>query len=207
MKKELYILVLIAYFVASACGCKKPVELARYELLPQEIALIPYEKGQKIKFKHSNGYEFLFEVTEDNLEWKEDHKFTEMTFCSPNYWSYQQKNVKLQLSYPNISFDLSIKGRNNERFYSNDSIYNSLNINMSDSFSGSFSYDSVFNILAEKQNIVINGIEYQDVIKIKLNNNSVPNPTLTMPEYLLYNTEFGILQFNYTDNENYTLVR
>ena len=107
---------LMLFLLLSSCCREDSIEVARYELGAQELALLPYSNGQKVSFVHSNGYAFDFNVIEDRIEWEQHHAFCEWNCCGNEYYSYQMKTTILEST---IQISLEFIGAAQIRVYPN----------------------------------------------------------------------------------------
>ncbi|MBN1951638.1 MAG: hypothetical protein JW801_10570 [Bacteroidales bacterium] len=205
MKKNLLLLLLSLLIIG--CCPKDPIETARYALAEEELALVPYQTGEKIRFIHSGGYSFDFEVIEDSVYWKEYHEFCEWNCCSPEYISYQVRKTVLESDYP--EFRIEIELGEAEYSYFNPRIMN-LNINYRH-----FAYITIDStgafIPGENAELydtfLLAGKTYTNVIKKPFDFHYFMEDSsgIFKPESILYSPDAGLLQILMTNDETYTI--
>lgn len=196
-------MALMSLIVASCCD--DPVETARFELSQAEQYLIPYSQNQKIRFVHSNGHEFDFEVKSENLSWQEHHDFCEWGCCGKEFFSFQVKTVNLEAEYPLIGISLSVGGDQWFEYYP-DVLIVQLNRN-----SLSMPYDNNVNFICD----TLSNTEYFDSLLLgtqmfykvyakNFDSNYFADTTVLNAKTLYYNST-GILQIKMTNDETFTI--
>lgn len=192
--------------LSGACCREESEETARYELTETEQALIPYEYGETINCKHSNGYSFDFSVIENTVEWEEYYDFCEWFCCGNDYYSYQVKKTVLESDYPRLHIELLL-GETNYEDYSP----RTFSVELNNNFTAGFSYDKQVSFICDSltntifyDTIIVNDQQYFDVVLQEFDcyNDSVDSTEL-IPMYLLYNSD-GLLQIKMTNDETYT---
>ncbi len=193
--------------IVPSCCLKESVEVAKYELSPGEQSLLPYSKGEIIKFIHSNGYEFDIKVTKSKLEWKQHYDFCEWNCCGQDYFSYQTKTATLESSYPKFRIQISLGGRKYM-----DYLPQNLDIALNYDHSVQFPYDSLNNFICDSvsktifyDSIPLNNQMYHKVIMKNFEHYGFTNDsTMLIPQSIYYNQK-GILQIKMSNNETYTI--
>jgi hypothetical protein len=208
MQSKLIFLFIIS-LLFSACCRLKSIEVAKYRLTQSELNLLPYTKGEKISFVHSNGYEFDFTVSEESTIFREDY-LTENDcprFCN----SIQERSVTLNSSYPVLSFHFYICSKLPVDSLStgyNSSSTNSMKINFNSHYDLTVKYDSLANFICNDSlttcydSILINGNLYNSVIEKQFRN--LDDSTLLYPKSILFNKR-GLLQLKMSNNETYSI--
>lgn len=207
MKLNVFYALIVSLALSSCCN-EDPVETARYELKDQELVMIPYQQGESIPFKHSNGLEFNFYVAESKVEWMEYHEFCEWFCCPSYYFSYQTKTAQLESEYPRLSIRLSVGGTQ----YGDYSPMQ-LAVNLNYSHLAAIQYDSTYQFVADTiyraiihESILVNNAVFEDVIEKYFDYyGSVPDSTILMPKSILYNKQVGLIQIKMTNDESYTI--
>jgi hypothetical protein len=203
MKKHFYILALISIIVAACCD--DPVEIARFELNQSEKDLIPYSQNQQITFVHSNGYEFDFEVVNDELIWQEHHDFCEWGCCGKEYFSFQVKTVNLEAEYPLIGMSLSVGGDQWYEYYP-DVLLVHFNRN-----SLSLPYDNNANFICDTltkteyfDSLLFGTQMFYGVYAKDFDSNYFADTSVLNAKTLYYNST-GIIQIKMTNDETFTI--
>ncbi len=194
----------ISLIVITSCCREDSVETARYELTEGELKLIPYEYGQKINFIHSNGYEFVFSVTQDTMEWRTYSPFCEGNCCGLDYISYQVRTTKLESSYPVLTITMSIDS------YSDYPGGFSLDINHRHFLT--MKYDSLANFICAQSydmicfdSVIIHNKTYKNVVEKKFDSHYfIDDSTIQVPETILYNS-LGLLQIKMSNEETFSI--
>jgi hypothetical protein len=203
MKKHIYILALISIIVTSCCD--DPIEIARFELSQAEKDLIPYSQNQKISFVHSNGYEFDFEITNEDLSWQEHHDFCEWFCCGKEYFSFQVKTVNLEADYPLIGITLSVGGDQWYEYYP-DVLLVYFNRN-----SLILPYDNNANFICDTlskteyfDSLLLGTQIFYQVYSKDFDSNYFADTSVLNAKTLYYNST-GILQIKMTNDETFTI--
>lgn len=206
MKRNIIYLFVILLITHSCCN-EDPVETARYELSDQELMLIPYNQGESISFKHSNGFEFSLYVSELIVKWEEYHEFCEW-FCCPSYFfSYQIKRAKLQADYPKLNIGLSIGSTQ----YGNYSPME-LVVDLNNRHFAHIHYDSAYHFVSDTvykailyESIIINDKVYSDVVEKFFDYHYyVQDTSILLPKSILFN-RLGVLQIKMSNDETYSI--
>ncbi|MFT6814745.1 MAG: hypothetical protein ACJAZ3_000638 [Sphingobacteriales bacterium] len=202
-----FFFIFLISVVVSACCNKEPYEEARIALSDKEMALISYEFDDSIKFKHSEGFEFTFKTTSNNIIWYEERDFCEVGCCGKPYFSFQTKTTVIESSYPNLRIEFSVGGRYNN--YRKGIL--SINVNYNEA---SFFYDDSANVYCETSNfntchdtISINSTTYFNVMERLFNDHIQNSDTSVLSPYSVFYNEEGLLQFKMTNNETYSVVK
>lgn len=205
MKEILKISILCLLF--SSCCRHEPVETARYELTALELALLPYQYGEKISFTHSNGHSFDFTVIEDKLKWEEYHEFCEWLSCPKDYYSYQVKTSILESAYPKFHIELSLGGSRYSDHYEQ-----ALNVDFNNNFFTQFSYDSLANFICDSitetayyDSILLDNKMFFNVVKRGFDNYNFDNDSSVLVPMYIYFNNLGVIQLEMSNNETFTL--
>jgi hypothetical protein len=202
-------LILISFFLvvlfASCCRDKTYIETGKYPLSDAEQQLIPYELGDSIAFKHSNGYEFYLKVTQNSVQWIHNSDFCEWSCCNQDYYTTQEKTTVLESSYPDLTFTLQVTT------VPNDYYGQCFSIGFNQMYNAYFGYDSLLNFTIDSINafwydsVVINNSIYTCVIEQYFYcDRFITDSALIRPKSLFYN-DHGLLQLKMTNNETYSI--
>lgn len=215
MKQKFISLFIIILSVYSCCS-EKNVEIERYPLSESEKSMIPYTEGQKIRFIHTNGYEFYFSVTEEKLKWGRAFETQDWVHCGDDYSSYQYKTVTLMSTYPKLSFYIEFGNLTYRPMYNpddNNNIYTdslrSVFIQLNKSHYTRFNFNKSLEFISDSENntcydsILVNGKTYKNVIEAKFEyyNDSIQDVT---PKSILYYSK-GLIQLKLNNNETYSI--
>jgi hypothetical protein len=196
------------FFSVAITGCCKndSVELARYGLSDAEMSLIPYKTGEKITFGHSEGYEFQFEVTENIVEWEKETEFCEWFCCAPDYYSFQMRTTVIESSYPDFSITYEMTG------HDWDHGPGWLDFKINHRHFLTLQYDSSAQFIMEDSTAIwrdtatINNHLFRGVIEKKFENHMYTNDSSKiLPESIMYNKKYGLLQIKMTNNEKFSI--
>lgn len=203
MRKWHFIFVIIPFIIVSCCDDQ--VEIARFELTQNEKGLIPYTLDQNITFIHSNGHEFDFNVTVNEIKWLEHHDFCEWSCCGQEYFSYQQKTVKLESVYPIINISLYLGGDLWGEYYP-DMLFVEFNRN-----EVSFPFDNETKFICDTltktehfDSLFFGDMMYYDVYMKDFDSNHFADTSVLNAKTLFYNS-IGILQIKMTNDETFTI--
>ncbi len=193
------------FLLLSSCCREDSIEVARYELGAQELALLPYSNGQKVSFVHSNGYAFDFNVIEDRIEWEQHHAFCEWNCCGNEYYSYQMKTTILESTYPKFHIEFSLGGARFREY-----IPQTLNIEINNRHFIQFPYDTLSNFICDSitqtiyyDSISLNNQMYYKVFMRKFESN-VSDSSLLEPMSVYFNN-LGLIQLEMSNHETYTI--
>lgn len=197
-----FIVFLIFLSAFPTCCNEESIETERVLLSEKEKNLIPYKINQTIKFQHSNGFNFDFQVINDEYSLFEDNYCDEC--CGGEFTSYQERIVNLKSTVLNLNITLKINSLENI----NNSKILDVSINNS---SGFINYDNNFQFDCSQSNCLdeftLHNIKFNDVIIIKLEKNWFINENNTLfPEKIVYNSNFGIIQIVMSNNETYSIL-
>ncbi|PIF05886.1 MAG: hypothetical protein CSA36_04325 [Draconibacterium sp.] len=184
-----------------------PIETARYELTNDELELLPYTKGEKINFIHSNGYAFDFNVTENKIEWKEHHNFCEWNCCGNDYFSYQVKTTILESTYPKFHIEFSLGGTRLNDYYPQ-----TLNMEINHSYFIKFPYDTLTNFICNSatktiyyDSIALNNQMYYEVIMKNFDSHNFISDSSVLVPMSVYFNNLGMIQLEMSNHETYTI--
>ena len=201
------LLTLILFLIVSSCCREDSIETARYELTADELALLPYSKGQKINFVHSNGYSFDFNVIEDKIEWKEYHDFCEWNCCGNDYFSYQVKTTILESTYPKFHLEFSLGGTRFSDYYPQ-----VLNMEINSRHFIQFPYDTLTNFICDSisqttyyDSISLNNQMYYEVFMRKFDSHNFINDSTVLVPMSVYFNNLGLIQLEMSNYETYTI--
>lgn len=201
--------ILVLCVITSACCREDSIETARYELTSNELALLPYQYGEKINFIHSNGYSFDFSVILDKLEWREYHEFCEWHCCGNDYFSYQVKTAILESTYPRFHIEFSLGGT---RF--SDYFPQVLNIEINNSHFMQIPYDSLANFICDTltnvkyyDSIFLENKMYFNVIRKDFDNHNFITDSSVLVPMSIYLNNLGLIQLEMSNHETFTLNR
>jgi len=182
MNKYLVILILL---ITSSC-CKDSIETGRYYLSDNEKEFIPYTENQKVKYKHSNGFEFYMNVINVKIEFQR----TKTEHCGENYVLFETKTVKLQSDIPELNISVSIPPKE-------------FNPIITIIINNSYLQKDLIN-KADFDTLIIDNNKYIDVYQFE---NQISDTTIIYPYKVLYNKTNGIIQIIMTDNEKFTISK
>lgn len=205
MKKIIQIVILS--LLVSSCCTKDPIETARYELTPDELALLPYTKGEKINFIHSNGYPFDFYVAKDKIEWKTYNDFCEWHCCGYEYFSYQVKTSILESAYPKFEIIFSL---GDTKFH--DNYPQALNIKVNNRHFIQFPYDSLAHFICDSvtgtayyDSVYLNNQMFYKVVKRDFDNHYFINDSSALVPMSVYFNNLGLIQLKMSNHETFTI--
>ncbi len=176
------VIALLSTLMLTSC-CKDGDETARYLISEEEKAFNPYSIGDINHFKHSKGSIVSFKVEGINTELR----FSETEHCGDNFYAYEELLVLL---ISDIGFDINITIQPVE--FSDQLSIRIGNTFLITSMSSSPDFDS----------LDINGTIYKDVYLAK---SGEVNSKIILPQSLIFNKEYGIIQFKMTNDETYTI--
>ncbi len=198
--------ILMLCLLISSCCREDSVETARYGLKAEELALIPYQNGEKKNFVHSNGYSFDLNVIEDTLEWKEYHSFCEWNCCGNDYFSYQVKTSILESTYPRFHIELSLGGTKFSDYYPQ-----VLSVEINNRHFIQFPYDTLANFICDSitkavyyDSISLNNKMYYEVVKRDFDRHNFINDSSVLVPMSMYLNHLGIIQLKMSNYETYT---
>jgi len=207
-KKILYLLhVLIAGWFASSC-CDDPKILGKYALADTTLNVVPYKKGQEIKFKHSNGYEFKFTVSDRVSTWRKSND-DEVGFHSCDYYLYEDNVTSLSSSYPKLEIKFSLTAQDTTDHY-----IKPLSITIGKNNQTMIDYhrwqllpSGYFNRILFYDTLRVNQKLYRKVFQSEVWNyyTDIDTANLVTIKSILYNKEFGLLQIKMSNQETYTI--
>lgn len=201
--RKIFLLLYIAVFISSCCT-DESLETARYELTQTEQKLIPYQSSSSVNFIHSNGYSFDFKVVEDTMQWLQYHEFCEWNCCGQDYYSYQQKTVRMESDYPRIkiSFNLNTSFENYTPRYLGITI-NNYYFNLPYDSAANFLIEDYYKLVQYDSLMLNNRMFYNVVSQESVSSYSFEDSTLLRPETLFYNN-LGLLQIKMSNDETFT---
>ncbi len=184
MQKSLFLLIFTLFFISSCC--KESHESARYMLTDEEKDFIPYEQGDSVKFIHSGGNEFGFEVVNE-------YTYLDRTYaehCGENYVAYEYKIAELFSVAPYLNLIFKVTPVQFHPF---------LEIQLNNYY---FHID--ISKTPQMDSVKLGENIFYDVYKVE--SNMYDNPEI-QPNRVLYNKQFGVLQINFTNNDSITLKK
>ena len=188
MKKNIILFPLFIFIVSistlQSC-CNKSTEVGRYELSDIEKSFIPYEKGQSITFLYSeNSQSFSCNVM--SLDIFETKTFSE--HCNEDYYVYEFEVAELISNNPQLYLSLQVMPID-------------YNPNMSITVNNThFNFD--ITKAPDIDTVYIQGIPFTDVYKIKSEAN---DDNVIVPNQVLFNKTYGVLQIKLTNDETYDI--
>jgi len=183
MNKYLIIIILL---LIGAC-CKDSIELKRYLLTDTEKSVIPYSNNEKVRFAHSNGFEFDISVSNITISLER----TETEHCGENYISFEKILVNLQSNTPELYINISIVPFE----YYNDNMSISVN---------SYYFDSKpINSAPDIDILKLGDRIFLDVYEFT---NENCDPAIICPKTVFFNKNVGIIQIKMTNDETFTIT-
>ena len=176
------VIALLSMLMLTSC-CKDGVETARYLISDEEKEFNPYSIGDITHFKHSKGSRVTFKVEGINTELR----FSETEHCGDNFYAYEELLILLT---GDIGFDINITIQPVE-------FSDRLNIRI-----GNTDLIALTSSLPDFDSLDINGTIYKDVYLVE---SGEENPKTILPQSLIFNKEYGIIQFKMTNDETYTI--
>lgn len=160
-------------FLASACCLTEGNLIASYRLTETDLSKIPYQDGDTMPFKHSEGFEF------DVILRQENSFFSNQEGCE-DYYESEILSVFLENEIPRLDIELSL-------------------YKYSDQYAAEFSISSDFTGFAkdtsiENQSLTINGITFNNVETYVSLYDAYPISEI------LYSSSNRILKLTYTDS-------
>ena len=188
MKKQIVLITFLIFtisFSALQSCCNKSSEAGRFELNGYEKSFIPYEKGQNVTFFYSgNSQTFLCDVL--SVELFEARTVTE--HCNENYYVYENKVAELSSKIPQLYISLKVTPVDFNPFML-------IKIN-----------NTYFNVDITKEpdidTVYIQDNPFTEVYKIEAD---VDNDNVIVPNRILFNKAYGILQIKLTNDETYDI--
>ena len=209
----------IIFIAISLTACIDSVELDSISLSSQEKDFVPYNQKQKIRFVHSNGYEFDFVVNRVTHAYGRYYQ-TPMDFIrGGDYVRYQTKSAKLTSLYPKIDIIIET-GRLYDPFIekinSDGSKETLLNIDMKELtisinnssttlyYNHKLIFDSAHNNNSRRyDSINIHGKTYYNAIESFFN--SYNDSVYSSIGSVLFNSK-GLIQIKLSKNETYSIL-
>ncbi len=188
--KFLKISIILLVFMVACRPCKhKVIDLG--PISAELLNSIPYQAGEYVSFKHSNGHNIVFSVKRETKQeiFCDDHRCcTEII--------YEVNTTTLSPNYPIFKFELSISNA--------DSLHNPLSVRI-----GRFGFmipDSIseWEPVDIADSLMINGVNYDQVYRMKYYDYSYQDDLIYV-DSLFYNKDFGILKVLMSNGENYML--
>lgn len=205
MKRVIQTIILL--LLLSSCCREKSIETARYKLTSDELALLPYTKGETINFIHSNGYSFDFKVVKDSIEWRVYQDFCEWNCCGNDYFSYQVKSTILESSYPKFHIEFSLGGTRFSEYYPQ-----ILSIEINNRHFINFPYDASTNFICDSEtktiyydSITLNKKMYYKVFKKDFDDHYYLNDSTVLVPMSVFFNKSGLIQLEMSNNETYTI--
>jgi hypothetical protein len=217
MKKCIRIILLFQILI-SFSSCDKSIETDRIYLSNTEKEFAPYNKGQKVSFVHSNGYNFNFDVTEVDYTFLRDYETPNIIHFDGNYISYQIKSVTMVATYPKLTLKIKIgfltsklltqtstMQEDFKEIYTDSIKTMNIDLNNNDTWirydrNGTFDYK--YDNKTYYDSININGKKYLNVIESEFLYHS--DSIDSTPKSILYNST-GLLQIKLCNDETFSI--
>jgi hypothetical protein len=199
----LALMVFIVFF-----GCKKGERnhLAHLRLSEEELAFNPYKFGDVILFQSNNGSLVHFIV---QGRYTTTYEYSDCDECfNSEYYTYDANFTKLKCEHPDMEISI-VMSVDDIKFSENN-------------WTTGFSISGICfpkpigakEITLPENYCYLDGFKYHDTLVIKndtfyeVYENSFPDEYSTvLYQKILYNKEYGILQFEISDDQTFTLVK
>ena len=178
--------LIIVLLLLGAC-CKDSIELNRYLLTDTEKSFISYSNNQKVRFVHSNGFEFDINVSNITISLER----TKTEHCGENYVSFENKLVNLQSNTPELYINISIVP------------FEYYNDNISISVNNYFFVSKSINSAPDIDTLKLGDRIFLDVYEFT---NEYYDPAIICPEIVFFNKNVGIIQIKMTNDETFTIT-
>jgi hypothetical protein len=191
MKNWIYI---ITCLILSGCFPCHTTTVENGPLPNSALELVPYQKGNTYKLKHSNGLVISFETTRETQE-----EYTYCTECCKYIYHFEINTTKLSPDYPIFNCDFGISNRDTTHLDCYASIGKSVFYIPTENTENNY-YEKV-------DSLILNSIVYYNVFKLKTDYDSYYNQDSIYADSLFYNYEHGILKVLMSNEEYYEIIK
>jgi len=205
-------IILLALVAVLATSCKSEEEVGRYDLTEAQQQLVPYEKGQVVRFIDGAGKIVNFTVIKGELQWLRDSERDDK--YDNKYIMYRRKFATLKSEIDNFQIGVYINSNNiGSDYFACFGVQIRPNTNISwyyelyaDSEGNPKTSTYNYTSTSFHKSLEINGKVYYDVIEQKREEYLNTNLNPRVPIQLFYNKTYGILQVNKGGQNVLTIV-
>lgn len=212
--------IILFSFVLFLTGCDKFKTGKSYYCFRDDDfdKILSFEDGQVIKYSNEDGEEIIFEVTQQNSDYKQQITIDNMIVPPTKLFYYDEKNIELK-TFPNRRINYYFRRFPIDFEQAKDNV----SIELESQFEASFSIynwngynngytvhnDIKINFNAEKETMTINGANYSDVFVFESGSNEPVYAGDTINRYfnkVYYDLHTGIIGFDDLDNNHWRIV-
>lgn len=177
--------------VSSCCWPEKKYDNFYTSLTEIEKSVIAYQEGQKIGFRHSNGYEFDLEVMSvKSGNYNTSYYGSDDESCGGDNYFLENYTAELLSDSPFLNAVVAVTANDSKNYFFGENFQITVN---------GYGY-SVSDTL---ESVELDGIEFENVFLFGQSSDSLS----IVVDTILYTVADGIIQIRTSDNESFTIKK